>query len=112
MLGEGGEDLTELTAELNAEPLELMGIERAEVLVERIDEDTEGKIALELGGAPGENNVAAGFCKRPELCEQAALADSGPPAMTSARATPRSTSSIASLARRSSWVRPTRTETD
>ena len=55
-VGEGGEDAREL---LGVQPAQARVVERAQVLVERVDERAVGQFALELGGAAGEHEHPA-----------------------------------------------------
>ena len=50
-----------------------------EVLVERVDEDPERQVELELPGPPREDEVPACVGTRSKLAEKARLADSGLP---------------------------------
>ena len=69
------EDLRELAECVLVEIAELVRREAPQVLVQRIDEDGEGQLALELGGAPREHEPAAPVGAQPQLGEQTGLAD-------------------------------------
>ena len=69
------EDLPELTERVRVEVAEIVRREAAQVLVQRIDEDREGQLALEVGGTPRAHEPAAPVGAQPELGEQARLAD-------------------------------------
>jgi hypothetical protein len=56
--------------------LEAARIEPADVLVEGVDEDAKGEILLELGGRPGQNQVAARIGASDQLGQEPSLADS------------------------------------
>ncbi len=53
-----------------------MWVEAVDVLVERVDEDPERQVELELTGPAGEDEVRACVCTGGELGEEARLADS------------------------------------
>ena len=53
-----------------------MRIEAVDVLVERVDEDPERQVELELTGPAGEDEVRACVCTGGQLGEEARLADS------------------------------------
>jgi hypothetical protein len=69
--------LGELGAHVVVERRDETWIEPADVLVERIHEDSERQVALELRGAPREDDVAACIGQLGELRKQAGLADPG-----------------------------------
>jgi hypothetical protein len=73
--GEGREDVRELRARGLVEGLEAAGLEPLDVLVERIDEDPEGQLALELRGACREHEPALVVGTARQLAEQPRLAD-------------------------------------
>ena len=58
-IGERGEHRGDLRTAFSAEPLQLARVEGAEVVVERVHEHAERKLLLELGAAPGEDEVRA-----------------------------------------------------
>ncbi len=72
---EARKDVRELRASLAVQTLEPPRVEPFGVLVERVDEDPERQIALELRRGAGEHQVAAPVGARGELGEQARLAD-------------------------------------
>ena len=51
--------------------------ERLEELVERVHDEPERKLPLELGGVAVQREVPAVGCAQKQLAEQAGLADSG-----------------------------------
>ena len=71
------EDVRELRASLVVEMLEAPWVEAFGVLVERVDEDPERQIPLELRRGPGEDELPARVGALRELGEQAGLADAG-----------------------------------
>ena len=79
-----------------------------EMAVEGVDKEREWQVALELGGAPGEHQVAAFLGAGRELREQARLADSRLSAQPDDAAGPRSTAASARSSTPSSCRRPTR----
>ena len=56
-------------------PLQPIGPEPRDVIVERVDPDAERQLALELGAAAREDEVPALLAALRELLEQACLAD-------------------------------------
>ena len=62
---------------LRGQAVELARIKRFEVLVERVDDDTERKLSLELRGAATQGKAPAPFGLTNELEQQARLADPG-----------------------------------
>ncbi len=52
-----------------------LGVERAQVLVERVDEDPVGEVLLELGGASGEDEPLPLLAAERQLGQQPGLAD-------------------------------------
>ena len=73
--GQRREDLRELSERVRVEVGELVRRKAPQVFVQRIDEDGEGQLALEVGGAPRAHEPAAPVGAQPELGEQARLAD-------------------------------------
>jgi hypothetical protein len=74
---ERGKHGRELRDHVARERRDATRIEAAHVLVERVDEDPEGHVDLELGCASGQHEVAAGISALRQLGEQARLADPG-----------------------------------
>jgi hypothetical protein len=72
--GERWKDVTELAARDVVEPVEPTRLEREHVVVERVDEQPERQLALELGGAPGQHELPALVGARGQLGEQTSLA--------------------------------------
>ena len=72
-----GEHAGQLAEVLRGQAVELARIERFEVLVEGVDKQTEGKLALELGGAAAQSKAAAPLGLTNELEQQASLANAG-----------------------------------
>ena len=72
---ERGEHARELAEHVVVQRLETVWLEAPQVLVERIDEDPEGEVALELRRGAGEHGVPALVGAARELGEQARLAD-------------------------------------
>jgi hypothetical protein len=73
-VAERREDLREVGRHVRADPARL---EPRHVVVERVDEDRERQVLLELGGAPGQHEPAAGVGAGRQLGEQPGLADAG-----------------------------------
>jgi len=71
------EDMRELRSNLVVEYSEPLRVQAAEVLIERIDEDGEGQVVLELRRRPAENEVPADLGASGELPEKTGLADPG-----------------------------------
>ena len=71
------EDCGELARDVFVERAEHRRFERAEVVVERIDHQAERDVALELGRAPGQDEIAAVLTVPTQLGEQTRLADPG-----------------------------------
>ena len=71
----GGKDPAQGSEDVVTEHGEEGGIEPVHVLVERVDEDRERHVALELGRRAVEHQVAARIGPRAELGEQSRLAD-------------------------------------
>ena len=69
--------LAELRADVGRERVEPPRLERLHVVVERVGEDAEREVALELGGASREHEQPALLAARLERVEQAGLADAG-----------------------------------
>jgi hypothetical protein len=74
---ERGEDVRELRAHVLVETLERGRVEPADVLVERVDEDGERQVTLELRRGAGEDEAPSRVSPTGELHEQASLADPG-----------------------------------
>jgi hypothetical protein len=72
-LGEAGEHVRELRTTRIVQRVELPRLEGLEVLVERIDEDPERQIPLQLGGGSGQDETALAIRTITELGEQACL---------------------------------------
>ena len=69
------EHVGELRHRLLVEVRDRLRSEPVDVLVERVDEDPERQLALQLGRAAGEHDVAQRLGALAELAEQARLAD-------------------------------------
>jgi hypothetical protein len=74
-LRQGREHVRELGLHVVVERREPGRVESLDVFVERVHEDREGQVALELGRRPEKNKVSQRVGPRPELCEQAGLAN-------------------------------------
>ena len=72
---EGGEDDRELGCQVARQLLQAPRVEAHEPVVERVAEDAERQLGLELGGAAGQHEVAAGPRAGAQLPQQPALAD-------------------------------------
>ena len=72
---------------------ERLGLEPAHVLVERVDEDGERQVALELGGRAGEDEVPARVGARASSASSRVLPMPGSPTSSIAAGRPRSSSS-------------------
>ena len=72
--GEHTRDLREI---LGRETAEGLGIERAEVLVESVDHQPKGQLALELGSAAAQREAASLLGPPGQLLQQRGLADAG-----------------------------------
>ena len=72
--GERGKDAAELRRQAGGQLVLLTG---GEVGVEGVGPDAEGKVALELGAGPGEDEHVAVVRPAPQLGEQMRLADPG-----------------------------------
>ena len=70
-----GEDVRELAADVVVEVGESARPEPAHVLVERVDEDGEGQVALELGGRAREHEVPGRVGAGRDLGQETRLAD-------------------------------------
>jgi branched-chain amino acid transport system ATP-binding protein len=66
----------ELVPDVIGESFQTLRIEPTDVLVERVHENPEGQVALELGGGAAQNEGAALVGAHAELGQQAGLADS------------------------------------
>src|SRR5262245_26993390 len=71
------EDVRDLRLHVAVERVEEAGFETVDVLVQRVDEDRERKLTLELRCRPPKIDVAALLRAVRQLAEQACLADSG-----------------------------------
>lgn len=69
----------ELCADIILEVVQALRIQAVDVLVERVDEDPERQVELELPGSPREDEVPARVGTDSELGEKPRLADSGLP---------------------------------
>ena len=76
-VGERREHLAELVARVVDQLPQAPRLERVEVVVERVDEDRERQLALELRGAAGEHELPAPVGALGQLREHARLADAG-----------------------------------
>ena len=76
---ERGQHLGELGADVVAQGVEAAGLEPLDVLVERVHEDPEGQVALELRRPSRQHELAGRVGARRELGEEARLADPGLP---------------------------------
>src|SRR5215218_4197418 len=75
--GQGREDRGELIDRLRAElGLEPAEVERAEIVVKRLEHRAEGHVALQLHGPAAKHEPATLVCPLRELRQQAGLADS------------------------------------
>ena len=72
--GQRREDVDELGARGVVEVRQAARVEAVQVLVERVDEDAERQVALELGRAAGQDEAALGVGARLELGQQPGLA--------------------------------------
>ena len=86
--GERREDVGELGARVVVEHVEPARLEPVDVVVERVDEDRERQLALELGGAAGEHEAARVGAARPSSASIRVLPMPGSPTSWSARAPP------------------------
>jgi hypothetical protein len=73
--GQRRKDGRELGAYVRVECVDATWIEAMNVFVERVDEEREGEVTLELRGGAGEDELAARVGTRRELREQTGLAD-------------------------------------
>ena len=76
VLGERWQDARQLRPHVVLDRLEAARLEGADVLVERVHEDPEREVDLELRGTPGEDDLAGVVGERGELGDQPRLADS------------------------------------
>ena len=76
-VGERREDRRELRQVLDPPHLEARVVEGSQVRVERIEENRERQVALELARGAAEDEVPVAFGAGAELVEQARLADAG-----------------------------------
>ena len=74
---QGWEDRRELGQVLGGHAAERARVQRLEVLVQGVDEEAEGELALELRGAPVEGQAAAVLRPRERLGQQGGLPDPG-----------------------------------
>ena len=75
--GERREDRASSVRTSSSSEASTRGSSACDVFLQRIDEDPEGQVALELRCRPGEHEMAAGIRSGIELCEEARLADAG-----------------------------------
>jgi hypothetical protein len=76
-LGHRGEDLREFRQDVLAQTLQAARIEPTQVVIERIDENRERKVSLELRRRTPKDEPSPRIGAARELCEQAALPDPG-----------------------------------
>ena len=88
MVIEGGEDVAELRAIGLVQRGQAAGIQSLEVVVERIDEDPERQLTLELRRAPRQHGLPLRVRTRAELPEQTGLADTRFPSQLDGAAPP------------------------
>ncbi len=75
--GDGREDPCELAAAVTIELRQPVAVEGEQVLVERVDEDPVGQIALQLRGASEQDETAALLGTAPDLGQEPRLAEAG-----------------------------------